>query len=560
MKSISLCVLLAFVSCLLFAQPSIKNVFAPIKVWAAPSDAYIGLSKLDDGEIRHYNYGEQPDAGTFYWSSRDSGFTWTKVSYAKEMLFADRKSPISGEYIRLVNMGNMGVYCIRTINGIQGGRTLTKVADISSIMLKPPVFIRNGKRIIVGGHGGVTPKGCYTYVSDDDGLTWVRSQTITVPDHVAGGLHKGIRWNHGAVEPTIIELSDARLWMLIRTSQDRHYQSFSDDGGLTWSTATPSPFYGTITMPTIGRLADGRILFMWSNTTPLPEVEGTHGRAEDVFTNRNVAHAAISDDDGKTWKGFREIYLDPRRNAIDYGTAGGGGRDRSIHQAQFIEVAPNKILAAIGQHPLHRSILLFDINWLTETSRFNDFSDSLHQWSTFNYKKGIVGHCAYNRIQGCELIPHPDKPGKTMLHLRHKVDSSLVSDTRGAVWNFPALKNGRFITRIRIPEKDGVVTLLLNDRWLNPTDTTAHYAAMYELKLSRAQLNIADSNWHDVAIEWNLNEQNKIATVKVDNKKLKLKLALNNPTEMGISYVHYISSNANSNQGIQIESVSANQQ
>ena len=34
---------------------SIDSVFAPIKVAIPPSDAYIGLSLLDDGELRHYN-------------------------------------------------------------------------------------------------------------------------------------------------------------------------------------------------------------------------------------------------------------------------------------------------------------------------------------------------------------------------------------------------------------------------------------------------------------------------------------------------------------------------
>ena len=177
MKRIGLSCLLAFLTLLIHAQQRIDSVFAPIRVGTPPSDAYIGLSVLEDGEIRHYNYGEQADAGTFYWSSRDKGFHWTKVSYAKEMLFADRQSPLSREYIRLVNMGNMGVYCIRTQNGLNGGRTLTKVSDIQSIMLKPPVFIRGGKRIVVGGHGGVTPKGSYTYVSDDDGLSWTRSSS-----------------------------------------------------------------------------------------------------------------------------------------------------------------------------------------------------------------------------------------------------------------------------------------------------------------------------------------------------------------------------------------------
>ena len=44
---------------------TIDSVFAPIKVATPPSDAYIGLSKLETGEIRHYNYGEQAVAGNF---------------------------------------------------------------------------------------------------------------------------------------------------------------------------------------------------------------------------------------------------------------------------------------------------------------------------------------------------------------------------------------------------------------------------------------------------------------------------------------------------------------
>ena len=45
---------------------TIDSVFAPIKVATPPSDAYIGLSKLETGEIRHYNYGEQAVPGNFY--------------------------------------------------------------------------------------------------------------------------------------------------------------------------------------------------------------------------------------------------------------------------------------------------------------------------------------------------------------------------------------------------------------------------------------------------------------------------------------------------------------
>lgn len=532
-----------------------KSPLPPTKVATQPSDAYIGLSLLPDGEIRHYNYGEQADEGTFYLSSRDGGKTWTKQKYTKEMLYADRQSPVSGEYIRLLNMGKNGVYAIRTEGGIEGDKTLRKVDSIGAIMIKPPVFIRDGERVVVAAHGGVTPKGSFTYVSDDDGLTWKRSNTVTAPDHVKGGFHKGTRWNHGAVEPTVVELNDGTLWMLVRTSQDYHYEAFSNDGGLTWSDSRPSTFYGTITMPTLGRLSDGSLLLLWTNTTPLPELETADGVWDDVFTNRDVTHAAISFDDGKTWSGFRELMMDPLRNESDYALRG-KGIDRGMHQAQFVEPSPGRIVAAIGQHPLHRGIVAFDTQWLLEDGREDDFSRGTTDWSTFNYINGIKGHCSYNRIEGTKTVAHPDKEGRNALWLHYEKADSLVSDTRGAVWNFPAARKGKFETSVKIADDADNISLILNDRWMNPTDTVALKESQFVVPLSRKQLGIKDTKWHTVKVEWNLEQKNPEATVYVDGKR-RDRIKINRPSVHGISYAHYIAVPSEDNKGIYVESVSA---
>ncbi len=515
----------------------LDSIYAPVKVAAGPSDAYIGLSVMPDGELRHYNYGEQADPGSFYLSSRDNGLTWRKVNSPRDMPQADVASPLSGEYIRLVNMGPQGVYCIRTQGGPQGNRTVTKVDSIGSIMIKPPVFARDGKLIIVAAHGGM--KGAYTYVSTDDGLTWQRSAPVVTPPHTGGGFHQGIRWNHGAVEPTVVELTDGRLWMLMRTPHDYHYEAFSTDGGLTWSEPQPSGFYGTITMPTIGRLKDGRLIFFWCNTTPLPELPTANGVWDDVFTNRDVTHVAISDDDGRTWRGFRELMLDPMRNDSDYALRG-KGIDRGMHQAQFVEPEPGKIVAAIGQHPLHRSIVAFSTDWLYETSREDDFSEGLANWSTFNYIDGIRGHCSYNRINGAELIAHPSRPGHNALSLRYAPADTLVSDIRGAVWNFPAARRGEFSASIRLPEGAEGHTLVLNDRWMNPCDTVARYEGIYILPLSRKELGIKDDGWHTLSIEWDVDNPSAKAKVRVDGRARKIKLPMANPTLHGISYAHFL--------------------
>lgn len=530
-----------------FAQtPTDSLVLSPRVVAIPPSDAYIGLSLLETGEIRHYNYGEQAEPGSFYLSSTDKGFTWKKVNTPKEIPFADTRSPISGEYLRLIAAPGMGVYALRTVGGLNGNRELRKVSDSLAIMLKPPVFIRNGRRAVVCGHYGNQrglPKACFTYVSDDDGKSWRQSTFVTTPEHQGGGFHQGIRWNHGAVEPTVVELKDGRLWMIIRTPQDKHYQSFSHDGGLTWSQSEPSPFYGTITMPTIGRLKDGRLIFLWCNTTPLPEVGDTNGVWDDVFTNRNAIHAAVSSDDGQTWQGFRELYLDPRRDASDFGST--AGIDKSVHQSQFVETDSGRLLVSLGQHPLHRVMVMFDVDWLYEKSRFCDFSDGLQQWSVFNYYKGIVGHCGYNRVPGCELVD-----GK--LRIKYIENDTLLSSQRGAVWNFPASRKGSFSTSMRFNRSSVKGKLLLNDRWFNPTDSVARHFAPFEIPLDAQKLKISDNKFHTLRVEWDLDKKNPKAEVFVDNKK-RVSVPLKNQSQHGLSYVHFLSDTNPADEGFDIE-------
>ena len=97
---------------------------------------------------------------------------------------------------------------------------------------------------------------------------------------------------------------------------------------------------------------------------------------EDVFTNRDANHAALSLDDGKTWRGFREVLLNPIRNDSDFRTSGGKGEavDKSVHQFQALEMPYGKILLSCGQHKYARRLILLDPKWLLETSREEDFA------------------------------------------------------------------------------------------------------------------------------------------------------------------------------------------
>ena len=518
------------------------SIYEPTVVGTPPRNAYIGLMRLDNGEIRHYTYSDNnKENRPFYIRSRDNGLTWDTVFVDNEWTGADVKSPVSGEYIRLLSTDS-GVVCTRSSGAIDGTWEPHLVYEPGPdegryIMLKPPKFAKNGERILVGAHS-TKRIGCGVFFSDDDGLTWKRSAFVNAPPHQPRGKHKGTRWNHGAVEPTVVELNDGRIWMLARTARDKHYESFSDDGGETWSEMQPSRFYGTITMPTIGRLDDGRLLLIWNNTTPLPEKARADGHWEDVFTNRDVIHAAISDDDGKTWKGFRELYLNPNRNDPDYAESDQSlSLDMSVQQNQFIELSDGKILVSLGQHALHRKLVKFDPAWLYETSREDDFSDGLENWSTFLYKKGIVGHCAYNRAEGARLVPDPAGSGSQVMKIARPQNDELETPNQGAVWNFPALQKGVFETRVYVPEGSTGGKLSLLDRWFNPGDTTAFRDAMYHFDIE----NLSAGVWHTLHFEWDLSESSDECKVFDEEGHLIDQLPLHRASVNGISYVHFIS-------------------
>lgn len=112
-------------------------------------------------------------------------------------------------------------------------------------------------------------------VSDDDGKTWRRSHLIDLGGH---GDHSG------AMEPTVAELSDGRLLMLIRTHWGRFWEALSDDGGLSWRTVRPSAIESTSAPGFLLKLRSGRLALV-SN--------GKAGRADLLLR--------FSEDDGKTW-------------------------------------------------------------------------------------------------------------------------------------------------------------------------------------------------------------------------------------------------------------------
>jgi len=133
-------------------------------------------------------------------------------------------------------------------------------------------------------------------VSDDDGTSWRRSNMIDLGGH---GHHDG------ALEPTMAELSDGRLMMLIRTNLGFFWQAFSDDGGRYWRTIQPSRIDASSAAGHLVRLQSGRLILVWNRLNPEDSVWPLAWDDQyfefPASWHREELSIAVSGDDGKTW-------------------------------------------------------------------------------------------------------------------------------------------------------------------------------------------------------------------------------------------------------------------
>jgi hypothetical protein len=140
--------------------------------------------------------------------------------------------------------------------------------------------------------------------SDDEAHTWRRSPSVLAVGGEGG--------ESGASEPSVVELPDGRLWMLIRAQTGFLWESFSADRGETWTAARPSRLPSSSAPGTALRLACGKIVLVWNN------------HVHRLPARRSLFIGAT--DDGQTFYGFREIehteypdeISDPARTHVTY--------------------------------------------------------------------------------------------------------------------------------------------------------------------------------------------------------------------------------------------------
>ena len=127
----------------------------------------------------------------------------------------------------------------------------------------------------------------FCYLSDDNGPSWRRSK---------GQIDLLKR---GAMDPEVLELSDGRLVMILRTQFGHIATAYSDDSGDTWS----EPAHWNVKTPespaTVRRIpSTGDLLLIWNNNY---EPGAGHSGLRTPLT------AAVSSDEGLTWTKIRDL-------------------------------------------------------------------------------------------------------------------------------------------------------------------------------------------------------------------------------------------------------------
>lgn len=360
---------------------------------------------------------------------------------------------------------------------------------------------------------------CGVLYSDDGGGTWIQSpDTLTTPGVDLSSL--------GCVEPVVIERRDGTIWMLLRTQMGRFYESFSQDGSR-WTKAVPSSIISSDSPAGLERLADGRILMFVNSCLRFPYADG----------GRHVLQAALSNDEGKTWHGYREVLRDPQQ---EFGPPPGG--DNGVSYPYQTLTKDGRVIFSLWVDGTKegRNIYRLDPDWIMEAEQKENFSTGLGTWSTFGTK-------------GVEVIPHPQKKGVKVMSLR----KSNTDWPSGSVWNFPSGQKGHLKLRIMLQKNFGGTQLGLTDYFSVPFDDLDVYYNMFNLGINKdgslegSNTKLVPDHWYDLVLNWDCEKGN--SQVLVDEVPVKtLDIQRRSPE---VSYLRLRSKSLDVDQGMLVESV-----
>lgn len=323
---------LALLSCMANAQQDSTGgsgldlaMSAPV-LNTAPGDEYTnnkrhfqgipGIERAGNGRLWAAWYGggrgEDQDNYCMLATSSDDGQTWSNVTAVVDpagdvrafdpCLWMDPLGTLWFFWAQGYSHwdGRSGVWCVTAKNPDSESPSWSDPRRIcDGIMMNKPAVLTNGTWLLPVAVWAFPARvmkpeyahpidgntGSKAYASTDKGSTWNLLGFSDVPGRACDEHH-------------IVERRDGSLWMLVRTDYGVG-ESFSMDGGATWSQGVPS---ATVThIPSarffVRRLASGNLLLVKHN--PSNQKDRSH------------LTAYLSDDDGKSWKGG--LIIDDRK-------------------------------------------------------------------------------------------------------------------------------------------------------------------------------------------------------------------------------------------------------
>lgn len=244
--------------------------------------------------------------------SYNNGVTWTSPQ--------DLKLPFTGYKFTFCNLFKVRSRLYLVLNRVAGCKgtieggipAICHSDDEGATWSKPRLLLRGREREIViinsrnitvtktgriiipvrYGQFGTSPFRVNVIYSDNNCRNWVES-----PNSFTGVNTTEAKF----VEPSIGQLKDGRLIMLIRTALGHIYKSYSSDNGTTWSVPESTPLVSPWTAHSIRITKHGYIVIAYTNSIS----------ASDPGYPRNNLKFAVSYDNGETWKPAGTIFEIP---------------------------------------------------------------------------------------------------------------------------------------------------------------------------------------------------------------------------------------------------------
>lgn len=284
-----------------------------------PRNSEGDFMQLKDGTLlfiySHYYAGHGSDHDPAYLAartSRDGGASWSDDS-EKIISNSGKMNVMSVSLLRLTN-GEIALFYLLK-NGPLDLRPIVRFSTDEARTWSEPneivsesdrgYYVVNNDRVVQLASGRLivpaafhvdnTPAGFAQYaeavcfLSDDQGRSWRRGGVARADRAITTGLQ----------EPGVVELSDGRLLMFCRTNAGAQYFAYSSDQGETWTAPQPGTLRSPLSPATIERLPGStKLLAIWNDNA-------------DRGYQRTPLTAAVSSDDGRSWRHAQNIESDP---------------------------------------------------------------------------------------------------------------------------------------------------------------------------------------------------------------------------------------------------------